>query len=195
VLEQAKPALVKSLAARSDIDVGTMTFPQQNLYSWETMVSTAAYQLSQDPDVPEAMVFEPPGRIGTRRSVPEIDMTYDVQIPPDDPKALPAILLGFLRGAARLTEKSWGVSIHGAVQQADTFWCLTQAYDLGATRFFFFDSYQLACVPYGEILAMARHLRAHANSNPRPDLVRLRRSAEVAILVPPGLQSGARISG
>ena len=74
------------------------------------------YQLSQDPSVPEAMVFEPPGRIGTRRTMPEIDMTYGVQIPPDDPKALPAIIFGFLRGAARLTEKNWGVSIYGAVQ-------------------------------------------------------------------------------
>ena len=190
VLEQVRPALAKSLAARADIDIGTMTFPQQNLHSWETMVSTAAYQLSQDPDVPEAMVFEPPGRIGTRRTVPEIDMTYGVQISPDDPKALPAILFGFLRGAARLTGKNWGVSIYGAVQQADTFWWLTHAYDLGATRFFFYDAYQLACVPYGEILAMARHLRSHANSNPHRDLPRLRRSAEVAILLPPGYNLG-----
>ena len=93
-----------------------MEFAQANLYSWETMVSTAAHQLSQHPRVPEAMVFEPPGRIGTRRTIPEIDMTYGVQIPPDDPKALPAIIFGFLRGAARLTNKSWGVSIYGAVQ-------------------------------------------------------------------------------
>jgi hypothetical protein len=190
VLEQVKPAMIKSLAERPDVDLGTMTFTQQNLHSWETMVSTAAYQLSQDPDVPDAMVFEPPGRIGTRRTMPEIDMTYGVQIPPDDPKALPSILFGFLRAAARLTEKNWGVSIYGAVQQADTFWWLTHAYDMGATRFFFYDSYQLACVPYGEILAMARHLRAHANSNPHRNLARLRRSAEVAILLPPGYNLG-----
>jgi hypothetical protein len=189
-LAQVKSAMVKSLAARTDVDIGTMTFAQQNLHSWETMVSTAAWQLSQDPEVPEAMVFEPPGRIGTRRTLPEIDMTYGVQIPPDDPEALPAILFGFLRGAARLTGKNWGVSIYGAVQQADTFFWLTHAYELGATRFFFYDAYQLACVPYGEILAMARHLRAHANSNPHRDLPRLRRSAEIAILLPPGYNLG-----
>jgi hypothetical protein len=68
--------MVKGLAARPDVDVGSMKFEQANVYSWETMPSTAAYQLSQHPRVPEAMVFEPPGRIGTRRTIPEIDMTY-----------------------------------------------------------------------------------------------------------------------
>jgi hypothetical protein len=117
-------------------------------------------------------------------------MTYGVQIPAGDPKALPAIIFGFLRGAARLTGKSWGVSIYGAVQHADTFFWLTHAYDLGATRFHFWDNYQLAAVPYGEVLAMARHLRLHANSNPARELSRLRRSAETAILLPPGYNLG-----
>ena len=195
VLENSAGAMVKSLAVRPDVDVGSMEFAQANLYSWETMVSTAAHQLAQHPSVPEAMVFEPPGRIGTRRTIPEIDMTYGVQIPPDDPKALPAIIFGFLRGAARLTNKSWGVSIYGAVQTADTFWWLTHAYDLGATRFHFYDAYQLACVPYGEYLALARHLQNHARSNPVRELDRLRRAAEVAILLPQGLQPGPRILG
>ncbi len=190
VVQQNTTAIVKTLASRPDVDVGSMQFAQANLYSWETMVSTAAHQLSQHPRVPEAMVFEPPGRIGTRRTIPEIDMTYGVQIPPDDPKALPAIIFGFLRGAARLTNKSWGVSIYGAVQPADTFWWLTHAYDLGATRFHFYDSYQLACVPYGEYIALARHLRNHARSNPLRDLDRLRRAAEIAILLPPGYNLG-----
>jgi hypothetical protein len=190
VIQQNSTAMVKALAARGDVDVGSMEFAQANLYSWETMVSTAAYQLSQHPRIPEAMVFEPPGRIGTRRTIPEIDMTYGVQIPPDDPKALTSILFGFLRGAARLTNKNWGVSIYGAVQQADTFWWLTHAYDLGATRFHFYDAYQLACVPYSEYLALARHLRNHAKSNPVRDLARLRRAAETAILLPQGYNLG-----
>jgi hypothetical protein len=189
-IEHAPAALVKSLAARADVDIGSMSFAQPNLHSWETMVSTAAYQLSQHPHIPESMVFEPPGRVGTRRTIPEINMTYGVQIPADDPKALPSIIFGFLRGAARLTQKNWGVSIYGAVQHADTYWWLTHAYDLGATRFLFYDAYQLACVPYGEYLAMARHLRRHANANPIRDLTRLRRSGEVAILLPPGYNLG-----
>ena len=65
MVQQNSTAIVKTLASRPDVDVGSMQFAQANLYSWETMVSTAAHQLSQHPRVPEAMVFEPPGRIGT----------------------------------------------------------------------------------------------------------------------------------
>ncbi len=61
-----------ALALLQDLDLGDMYLRQENLFTWETMVSTAAYQLSQDPRVPEAIVFEPPGRIGTRRTLPEM---------------------------------------------------------------------------------------------------------------------------
>lgn len=188
--EGAANTLMKGFAARSDVDLGTMTFRQSNLYSWETMISTAAYQLSQDPDVPSAIVFEPPGRLGTWRTLPEMNMSYGCQIPVDDPKAFTSILYGFLRGAARLTDKAWGVSIYGAVDRADAPWFLTHAYDLGATRFFFWDNYQLACVPYRECLDLARHLRRHVENRPDRDLERLRAAAEVAILLPPGYNLG-----
>jgi hypothetical protein len=188
--EGSPTALMKSLRARPDIDPGNMDFRQANLYTWETMVSTAAHQLSQDPRVPEAIVFEPPGRIGTRRTLPEMDMTYGVQLPPDDPKALASSIFGFLRGAARATGKQWGISIYGAFDQSDAPWWLTHAYDLGATRFFFWDNYQLACVPFHEVLAHARHLREHARAHPRPSPGQLRRAAELAILLPPGYDLG-----
>jgi len=182
--------LIKGLAARADVDLGDMHFAQQNLYSWETMTATAAYQLSRDPHVPAAMVFEPPGRIGTRRTVPEMDMSYGVQIRPDDPRALIDVIIGFLRGAARLTAKTWGVSIYGSVQRDDAPFWLTHAYDLGATRFFFWDNARLACVPYGEYLALARHLKNHAASHPRRDFDKLRKAAELLILLPPGYNLG-----
>lgn len=188
--EGAPTKLMKTLRARKDIDLGDMDFLQENLYSWDTMVSTGAYQLSQNPRVPDAIVFEPPGRIGTRRTLPEMDMTYGVELPPDDPKALADIIMGFLRGAARLTGKQWGISIYGAFEQADAPWWLTHAYDLGATRFFFWDNYKLACVPFGEVLTLARHLRDYAEHHPRPALPRLRRAAEAAILLPPGYNLG-----
>src|SRR6185295_15053339 len=168
----------------------TMEFAQENLYSWETMVSTAAYQLSQDPRVPAAMVFEPPGRVGTLRTLPEMNMTYGCQLPVDNPKNFTDIIYGFLRGAARLTDKSWGTSIYGAVDQADAFWFLTHAYDLGATRFFFWDNGPTASVPYGECLALARDLQTHARNFSRRDLPRLNHAAEVAILLPPGYNLG-----
>lgn len=191
VLKKGAPlALMRTLGARKDVDIGDMHFTQENLYTWETMVSTAAYQLSQDPLAPEAFVFEPPGRIGTRRTIPEMNMTYGTALPAGDPSSLTGVVFGFLRGAARATDKSWGVSIYGAVQRADTFFWLTHAYDLGATRFHFWDNYRLACVPFNEVLALSRHLTAHAAQNPHRDLAKLRGAAETAILLPPGYDLG-----
>ena len=190
-LQKGAPvALARMLVARADVDLGSMKLRQENLYSWETMVGTAAYQLLQEPGVPEAFVFEPPGRVGTQRTLPEMNMTYGTQFAADDPRALTGLLFSFLRGAARLAGKNWGVSIYGAVDRTDAFGWLTQAYDLGATRFHFWDNYQLACVPFNEYLALARHLRNHAALRVPRDLARLRRGAEVAITLPPGYDLG-----
>lgn len=189
-IQRAPFSFIHELAARSDVALGEMQFPQENLFSWETMVATAGYQLSQDPGVTEAMVFEPPGRVGAWRTVPELDMTYGCQLSPGDPKHLADVICGFLRGAARATGKQWGFSIYGAVDRADSYWLLTHAHDLGATRFFFWDTSGLAGVPYQESLALARNLRAHAGHYPARDLERLKRAAEVAILLPPGYNLG-----
>ena len=188
--EGASRALLRGLAGRPDVDLGEMSFPQENLFCWETIEATAAYELSRDPSVPAAFVFEPPGRVGTRRTLPELDMTYGCQIPTQAPRNFTSIIYGFLRGAARLTGKTWGTSIYGAVDRADAPWFITHAYDLGATHFFFWDNYRLACVPYGECLALARTLRAHAGNHPNRDLARLRQAAEAAILLPPGYNLG-----
>jgi hypothetical protein len=182
-------ALLQRLRARKDIDTGSLHFTQANLYSWETMEATAGYQLSQDPLVPAAFVWEPAGRVGTRRTIPELNMNYGTRFPLR-PEVLPSIINGFLRGAARATGKEWGISIYGAVERADAPYLLTRAYDDGATRFFFWDNYQLACVPFGEVLAHARHLRAHAAAYPRRDVAGLRQRAELAIVIPAGYNLG-----
>jgi hypothetical protein len=154
------------------------------------MVSTAAYQLSQYPQVPVAMVFEPPGRVGTRRTLPELNMTYGCQIPADRPSNLTDILYGFLRGAARATGKGWGTSVYGAVDRPDALGFLTRAYDQGATHFFFWDNAALACVPYGECLELARGLARHAEARPERDLDRIRNAANLVILLPRGYNLG-----
>jgi len=192
---QGAPArLMNELSERSDVDLGNIDFLQQNIYSWETMVSSALYQLTGceagEGKVPSAIVFEPPGRFGTLRTLPEMNMAYGCQIPVDNPKNLASIIYGFLRGAARLTDKDWGMSIYGAVDRADTFWLQTHAYDLGAKFFLYWDSYQLACVPYNEYLALSRNLRAHTESHPNRNLGKLKQAAEVAILLPPGYNLG-----
>jgi hypothetical protein len=184
-------ALLRGLSSRPDVDIGDMEFLQQNLYTWETMVSSALYQLGEGNSAPpSSMVFEPPGRFGTFRTLPEMNMAYCCQIPVDDPKNLIGIIYGFLRGAARLTNKGWGTSIYGQVDRADASWFLTHAYDLGARLFFFWDSARLACVPYNECLALARNLRAHAENHPLRDMDKLSHAAEVAILLPPGYNLG-----
>lgn len=187
----APTGLLRGLAVRPDVDIGDMNFLQQNLYTWETMVSSALHQLGEGKSwPPSSMVFEPPGRLGTVRTLPEMNMSYGCQIPVDDPKNLTGIIYGFLRGAARLTNKGWGTSIYGAVDRADAFWFLTHAYDLGAQHFFFWDSARLACVPYRECLALSRHLQAHAEAHPYRDLQKLKQAAEVAILLPASYNLG-----
>ena len=187
----APTRLCKGLESEPDIDLGDMWFLQQNLYVWETMISSAAYQLSEgDTETPAAIVFEPPGRVGTMRTLPEMNMAYGCQMPVDDPKNLASILYGFLRGAARQTDKGWGMSIYGQVHRADAFWLQTHAYDLGARHFHYWDNYQLACVPYSEVLALSRNLSAHAESHPHRDLDKLRTAAETVILLPPGYNLG-----
>ena len=187
----APARLCKGLETHPDIDLGDMKFLQQNLYTWETMISSAAYQLSEgDTETPAAIVFEPPGRVGTMRTLPEMNMTYGCQIPIDNPKNLATILYGFLRGAARQTHKEWGMSIYGQVHRADAFWFQTHAYDLGARHFHYWDNYQLACVPYNEVLALSRNLSAHAESHPHRNLDKLRTAAEVVILLPHGYNLG-----
>lgn len=164
--------------------------PLANLYSWETMPATAAYQLTRDPVRPAAFVFEPPGRVGTRRTLPEWNMAYGTHFATDDARALTTVVFSFLRGAARLSGKQWGVSIYGAVDRGDAGWWLRHAYDLGATRFHFWDNYQLACVPFPEVLAHARMLRDYATAHPGRDLAQLRRRAEVLLTLPPGYNLG-----
>ena len=187
----APARLCKGLEAHSDVDLGNMKFLQQNLYVWETMISSAVYELSEgNTETPAAIVFEPPGRVGTMRTLPEMNMTYRCQIPIDNPKNLASILYGFLRGAARQTNKNWGMSIYGQVHRADAFWLQTHAYDLGARHFHYWDNYQLACVPYSEVLALSRNLSAHVESHPHRNLGKLREAAEIVILLPPGYNLG-----
>ncbi|RKU16454.1 hypothetical protein C6500_17495 [Candidatus Poribacteria bacterium] len=187
----APTRLCKGLEAHPNVDLGDMQFLQENLYTWDTIISSAGYQLSEgDPKSPSAIVFEPPGRVGTMRTLPEMNMTYGCQIPIDTPKNLASILYGFLRGAARQTDKGWGMSIYGQVHRSDAFWLQTHAYDLGARHFHYWDNYQLACVPYGEILALSQNLSAHVESHPHRNLDELRNAAEIVILLPPGYNLG-----
>ncbi|MCL4694703.1 MAG: hypothetical protein KJ060_19600 [Candidatus Hydrogenedentes bacterium] len=191
VIETGTPTeLIRGLAAREDVDLGSMSFDQTNVYSWETMISSAAHQLLFHPDTPDAIVFEPPGHVGTRRLLPDMNMNYGCQIPVTGSDHFIDIIIGFLRGAARASDKEWGISIYGSVERGESPAFLTRAYDLGATRFFYWDNARLACVPFSEVLALTRVLREHAKQYPNRDLERLRNAADVVILLPPGYNLG-----
>jgi len=194
VIEKGAPwILQRTLAKRADVDPGSLSLPQANLYSWETMVSTATHQLSAGSV--QAIVWEPAGRVGSRRTIPEWNMAFEVAIPPGNPRHLIDPFAAFLRGAARAHGKQWGISIYGAVDRPDAPAMLTRAYDLGATRFHFWDSYQLACVPFGEVLALTRTLSRHAAAHPKRDLTQLRNAATTAFVVPVGFDLGHVHSG
>ena len=184
-------SLINGLSKRDDVDVGSMNFLQQNIYSWETMPASALYQLSEgNTSPPNAIVFETPGRFGSKRILPELNMCFDCQIPVDNPNNLISMMNGFMRGAARMTDKEWGMSIYGQVDRSDASWFLTHAYDQGATIFMYWDSYQMAAVPYLEYLTMSKHLREHSQRHPNRNLDKLKKAAEVAILIPPGYNMG-----
>ncbi len=189
--EHSPVRLIQGLADREDVDLGDMNFLQQNIYTWETMPSSALYQLSEGKgETPCAMVFEAPGRFGARRILPELDMSFACQIPVDNPSNLIGMINAFLRGAARATDKQWGISIYGQVMRSEAYWYMTHAYDLGATMFYFWDSYQLAAVPYDEYLALSKNLREHAKNFPHRNLEELKHAAEVALVIPPGYNLG-----
>jgi hypothetical protein len=189
--EGAPTELVRALSSRTDVDLGDMRFLQANLFTWETMISTGVHQLTEGSSPPPAaIVFEPPGHVGTRRTLPEMNMVYGCQIPVDNPANLADLLNGFLRGAARLSSRSWGISIYGAVDPSDSPWLLTHAYDSGARLFFFWDNGALACVPFGECLALSRHLSAHISRVAPRDLSKLAQAAEALLLLPPGYNLG-----
>jgi hypothetical protein len=186
----APAQFIKGLAGRTDVDLGTMTFVQPNIYSWETMVSSAAYELLFHPETPDAIVFEPPGRLGTRRTLPEMNMSFGCQIPVTGSDHFIDIIIGFVRGAARVSGKQWGISTYGGVDRTESAAFISRAYECGATRFFYWDSAMTACVPFTEVLDRTRHLSALAKDYPDRDLPRLLRAAEVAILLPPGYSLG-----
>ncbi len=73
---------------------------------------------------------------------------------------------------------------------SEAYWYMTHAYDQGASLFFYWDSYQLAAVPYSEYLALSRNLRNHSKNFPNRNLEKLKHGAEIAILIAPGYNLG-----
>lgn len=92
----------------------------------------------------------------------------------------------FMRGAARVFDGDWGMSIYGQSDPAMRLEAMTLAYDLGARWIWMWTSDHGHHVPYVEQLRLARELTDHADDVPRGDRIALREAARVAIVFPVG---------
>ena len=189
---QGRPTrLQTALAERSDVALGSMNTLQRNMWSWEVLLSTGVYQLSAESQgPPSAIVYE--GRITTDKDLPLFNAATGAQIPTHDQKARLDMIYGLMRGAARVTDKAWGMAIYGQYNPPEIYRALSYAYDLGASYFLFWTSDGGHHVPYEEQLAYSKFIRSYARQHPDRDLQRLKRSAEVMILFPPGYTIGTR---
>ena len=188
--ERAKRAsgtlqLQKSLASRPDVSLGKMEGALWNAWSWETLISSGAYQLcAAGKGSPAAIVYE--GRGAANRDLPLFNSSTGAQFSTMDAQAWLDMVYGMLRGAARLSGKRWGISIYGQFERAEVYRALSYGYDCGASFFLFWTGGEEHHVPYEEQLALSRFLREYARQRPDRNLDRLRQMAEVLILFPAG---------
>jgi hypothetical protein len=73
----------------------------------------------------------------------------------------------FLRGAARVFDKDWGMSIYGQADQEVSLLGMTMAYDRGARYIWFWSSDRDHHLPFEEQLELAAGLSDHVRKHPR----------------------------
>lgn len=177
--------LQKALAARQDVSLGRMKGLSWNAWSWETLISSGAYQLrAAGKEGPAAIVYE--GRGAANRDLPLFNSSTGAQFSTMDAQAWLDMVYGMLRGAARLSGKRWGISIYGQFERAEVYRALSYGYECGASFFLFWTGGGGHHVPYEEQLDLSRFLREYARQHPDRNVDRLREMAEVLILFPAG---------
>lgn len=188
--EKAKGAsgsiqLQKVLASRPDVSLGRMKGSLWDVWSWETLISSGAYQLCATGEGgPAAIVYE--GREAANRDLPLFNSSTGAQFSTADAQAWLDMVYGMLRGAARLSGKRWGISIYGQFERAEAYRALCYGYECGASFFLFWTGARGHHVPYEEQLAWSRFIREYARQHPDRDVGRLRKMAEVLIFFPAG---------
>ena len=177
--------LQKLLASRPDVSLGRMKGALWDVWSWETLISSGAYQLcATGKGSPAAIVYE--GREAANRDLPLFNSSTGAQFSTTDAQAWLDMVYGMLRGAARLSGKRWGISIYGQFERAEAYRALCYGYERGASFFLFWMGTGEHHVPYEEQLAWSRFIREYARQHPNRDVSRLRKTAEVLILFPAG---------
>lgn len=147
---------------------------------WEEFYSTGCYQLH----VPvSGFIHE--GRYRHPQTVDLLNRTFHTNLP-RDPETMFRFHFAFLRGAARVFEKDWGMSIYGQADREVSLLGMNMAYDRGARWVYFWSSDRGHHLPFEEQLTLARGLSEHVTSHPREPRRKLVCGADDAIVLPYG---------
>ena len=148
---------------------------------WEEFYDTACYQLGAVP----ASGFIHEGRYQHPETVKLLNRTFRTNLPVEA-ETLFRFYDAFLRGAARVHGKDWGMSIYGQADPEIAETALRMAYDRGARFMFFWTSDRDHHVPFDEQLAWAASLTEYRRDHPRPPRDELIHAASEAIVLPYG---------
>lgn len=174
-----QPGIKQHLAAGNielgDIDLSEPTFPV-----WEEFYSTACYQLR----VPVSGIIHE-GRYKHPGTVDLLNDTFRISLP-RTPESMYRFYFAFLRGAARVFDKDWGMSIYGQADRDVSLLGMTMAYDRGARWIFFWSSDRDHHLPLEEQLTLASGLSKHVERHPRGQHAELVNEAENAVVLPYG---------
>jgi len=148
---------------------------------WEEFYDTACYQLGVVPVI--GFIHE--GRYKHPATIQLINKTFRTSLP-QTPETLFRFYYSFLRGAARLFNTDWGMSIYGQADPEIVELGMQMAYDRGARFIFFWTSDRDHHVPFEEQLEWARSISRYAKKHPRASRRDLNRAATDAIVLPYG---------
>ncbi len=147
---------------------------------WEEFYSTGCYQLRSP-----VSGFVHEGRYRHPETVKLLNNTFRTWLP-KRPETMFQFYFAFLRGAARVFDKDWGMAIYGQADSDVSLLGITMAYDRGARYLWFWSSDRDHHLPFEEQLALAEGLSAHIRDHPRGPRRELVRGADDAIVLPYG---------
>ena len=188
IAERIHPTGYHEMLTRNGIDLGALMLTEPDIPIWETYVATSYYQLEANP---YGIVQECRWRIDPNAESQQILMLqrvneeFGVDIPVT-PENLFLWSYSQIRGPARVFGCKWGMSIYGQAEPRLRFPSMKLAYDRGAEFIWFWTSDHDHHVPYREQLRLARQISDYAAGQPPRDLAKLRRAANVAIVIPYG---------
>jgi hypothetical protein len=144
---------------------------------WEEFYDVGCYELGAD-----VVGFIHEGRYQHPETIDLLNYTFRTSIP-RTPEAMLKFYFGFLRGAARVHHKDWGISIYGQANPDVSLLALQMAYDRGARWLWFWTSDRDHHLPFEEQLSLAKSFADYRRAHPRrPRRELLRGAADVVVL-------------